>query len=463
MTNKKNICIIGAGIGGLTAGALLTKKGFNVTIYEKESLIGGRAIALNPPSISVDEYKKILSHYNMSIPFSEPDLETIFNNNLLKGYKFDLGYHVIGGGARSIVNSILSEFDDYVEMLESNVGLVREDGYSIQFLSKFDRLKILPNILRLLFAGEKTLKKLDKISMTETIKKYGKGKMKIILEIFSRSITTMNDLDKISTGEMIRAQRNLYKGSKAVGYPKGGLNSITQKFSNYIIQNGGKIILDKTVEKIIIKENKAVGIKVDNQEHYFDIIVSNILIQNLFKIAEEKHFSQDYINEIKSLKGTGSLCAYYSVKNVNPELIGRTFHFIQRNTGLTGNDIVGMIDFMITDSNCSPKGEYLIHSYVICTPEEAKNKDIQKKLRNYLDKYLNQLISDLQKNLNWAIYPAIWHLDGVAKTIDKDKPTIQTTVENLFVIGDCVKAPGIGYNCALNSALILTKILIEKP
>ena len=38
MTNGKKICIIGAGIGGLTAGALLIKQGFNVTIFENTSV-----------------------------------------------------------------------------------------------------------------------------------------------------------------------------------------------------------------------------------------------------------------------------------------------------------------------------------------------------------------------------------------------------------------------------------------
>jgi len=34
---KSDICIVGAGIGGLTAGALLTKQGYSVKIFEKES------------------------------------------------------------------------------------------------------------------------------------------------------------------------------------------------------------------------------------------------------------------------------------------------------------------------------------------------------------------------------------------------------------------------------------------
>ena len=86
-------------------------------------------------------------------------------------------------------------------------------------------------------------------------------------------------------------------------------------------------------------------------------------------------------------------------------------------------------------------------------------KEILQKLKNILDRNLESLIPDFRSHLNWAIYPTVWHLDGVAKTIDNIKPDIKTPVENLYIIGDCVKAPGIGINCAVNSARILTDIL----
>ena len=47
MKKKLTIGIIGAGIGGLTAAALLIKQGYQVTIFEKESLIGGRALSID--------------------------------------------------------------------------------------------------------------------------------------------------------------------------------------------------------------------------------------------------------------------------------------------------------------------------------------------------------------------------------------------------------------------------------
>ncbi|MCK4348201.1 MAG: NAD(P)/FAD-dependent oxidoreductase, partial [Thermoplasmatales archaeon] len=74
-------------------------------------------------------------------------------------------------------------------------------------------------------------------------------------------------------------------------------------------------------------------------------------------------------------------------------------------------------------------------------------------------KNLEKIIPDYKSNLNWCFYPAIWHLDGVAKTINNEKPEIQTPIENFYLVGDCVNAPGIGINCAINSAKILTQMI----
>ena len=80
-------------------------------------------------------------------------------------------------------------------------------------------------------------------------------------------------------------------------------------------------------------------------------------------------------------------------------------------------------------------------------------------LKGALDKNLERLVPDFRSHLRWAIYPAVWHLNGVAKTIENVKPEIQTPMKNLFLIGDCVKAPGIGMNCAINSARVLQEML----
>ncbi len=48
---KKKVIIIGAGPGGLTGAMILAKRGFDVTVFEKEPVVGGR----NAP-LRVKEY-----------------------------------------------------------------------------------------------------------------------------------------------------------------------------------------------------------------------------------------------------------------------------------------------------------------------------------------------------------------------------------------------------------------------
>ena len=458
----KKVCIIGAGIGGLTAGALLSKKGYNVTIFEKENILGGRSLTLDGNTLTLEKYRKILSKYSMSVPFSEPSLEEIFNKNMLKGYTLDLGFHSIEGGTMSDVGRAVIDTGNRVEMMGTKMGLINDNGFSFPLVKVKDKLRFLPLILRLFLSGESTMKRLDKQSITETIRIYAKGKMVTILELLPRVATTVNDLNKISTGESFRAtQANLRRGSTPVGYPQKGLESLSNSFADVIKKSGGEIHLEKEVKEIKFENGKATGVIVDNKEYNFDIIVSNILVQNLFNIASEKHFPKEYVENLKSLDGTGSLCAYYSLNRINPNLKGKSFLFIERNAGVEGKDAVGMIEFVTAqpEAGISPDSKYLVQSYIICTPDEAKSKKTLEKLKEILDKNLEIISPNYHSILNFAIYPTVWHLDGVAKTIDNIKPDVETPVENLYLIGDCVKAPGIGINCAVNSARILEEIL----
>ncbi|KAA0002396.1 MAG: NAD(P)/FAD-dependent oxidoreductase [Thermoplasmata archaeon] len=446
-------CIIGAGIGGLASACLLAKERYDVCVYEKENMLGGRGLTIQ--NISAAKYKNLLHRFDMWLPYAEPSIDEIFNE--MKGYKIDLGFHLMGGGENASPMRILSSLGKSIEIIGSRIGFIGEK-IEYPYLSVIDKLKMLPRIMQLLFSKKSTIAALESVSMEETIKKYGKGKMKLTLELFPRLITTVNDLSRISTGETFWAQRELM-GSYPVSYPVGGTESIAKKFAEWLEENNGKIER-KEVKKIIIEDGIAKGVMADNEKN-FDVIVSNIPIQDLFSIAPEKEFPKEWVEKVKKLEGTGSLCAYYALNDLNKNLIGKAFMFIERDVGIEGNDAVGMIDFKMADERAkmAPKKKYLVQAYVICTPKEAKSKEKVEKLRSILDKNMERLIPNFKKYMEWCLYPAIWHLDGVAKTIDNEKPDVATPIKNFYLVGDCVKAKGVGMNCAADSANVLMERL----
>lgn len=462
-SKQQNVCIIGAGFSGLAAGVLLSKKGYRITIFEREKILGGRALSLIPSSLGLSDYLDLLSRFKISVPFSVPDLETIFEKKMIDDYKLDSGFHLIGGGRKYVADGDFADIGSNLGFLGSRTGFVTDEGYRYHFFSKLDKIKLLPRVFQLFFYyRESQLKKLDLVPIAISLKQFKNDKLKHALELFSRGISTFNDLSMISTGETIRSLPKLLRGTHSLGYPIGGLKNISNAYADFIIGNQGTIIYGTTVEEIVVENNRAQGVVVDGLFKNFDIVISSMPVQNLFSIVDESCFSSKYVNQLKNLISSGGLCAYYSLKKIsNPDLLGKTFMFLQENLDVQGGAAFGLIDFKTACpvTGLAPKDNYLVQAYVICTPDEAKNITVVKKLRNVLDSWMRKLIVDFDEQLNWAIYPAAQRLEGVAKIITNEKPTVETPIDNLYLIGDCVKAPDFGVNCAVSSARILADIL----
>ena len=446
-------CIIGGGIGGLATAIRLINRGWNVDIYEREGKIGGRAL-----SCRLEEYEKLIRKFEMKLLFSEPDIEEI---RRMEGYKIDLGFHLIGGGKRGACVRLLREINANINFIGSRLGFI---GKSIDYpiLKAGDKIAMLPRILQLLLTRKSKIEEMKKISIDEMIRRYGRGKMKLVLELFPRLITTVNDLSKISAGETFFAQRELLGGDPVV-YPQGGLGTIAKEMANYIDAKGGKIFLNKEVERIVIEDGIAKGVEVDENFKEYDAVVSTIPVQHLFHIADKKEFPNEWVKYITSLKGTGSIISYHALHEIDKELLNKSFVFIERNTGFEGNDVVGMIDFkMHHGSGVAPKGKFIVQSYAICTPEEARDKKKAEKLAEIIEKNLEKLMPNYRKNMEWCIHAAIWHLDGVAKTIDNEKPSVATPVKNLYLAGDCVESKGVGINCAADSSRLIAEAVEDR-
>ncbi|HUS98864.1 MAG TPA: FAD-dependent oxidoreductase [Candidatus Thermoplasmatota archaeon] len=462
-TNKQNVCIIGGGLSGLAAGFLLGKKGYRVTIFEREKILGGRALSLLPQSIGYSDYLSLLSRFKITVPFSEPNLETIFETNIMDGFQLDLGFHLIGGGGKYIAGGEYASLGRTIRFLGSPAGIVTEEGYRFPFFSMSDKITLLPRLFQLLFyfRGSR-LRALDTVPMDISLQRFKQDKLKQAFELFSRGMSTVNDLSQISTGETLRSLSKLLQGANSLSYPLGGLKCISNAFADSILAHHGIIVHGSTVEEIVVENNQVKGVVVDGVFRNFTRVLSSVPVQDLFSIINETHFSSEYARHLKQLIPSGGLCAYYCLRKIsNPALLGKSFMFLQKNLGVQGESAFGMIDFKTAfpATGLSPKGRYLVQAYIICTPDEAKKMAVMIRLREALDSWMRKVIVDFDTQLVWVIYPATQRLEGVAKSMVNEKPSIETPINNFYLIGDCMKSPDIGVNSAVNSANHVASLL----
>jgi phytoene desaturase len=88
---KKNVLIVGAGLGGLATALRLAKKGYNVEIIEKNAQAGGRLNQIKKDGFTFDtgpsffsmsfEFKEFAKDCNIELPFKYVELDPLYTVN----------------------------------------------------------------------------------------------------------------------------------------------------------------------------------------------------------------------------------------------------------------------------------------------------------------------------------------------------------------------------------------------
>ena len=107
-----------------------------------------------------------------------------------------------------------------------------------------------------------------------------------------------------------------------VGFVKDGFLNFVKVLLNNYKKNGGDILYNAEVEKIIVKDNKVIGIKTRKGVYKSKYFISNIDLKKMVsKLIGEKHFSKKFINRVKKAKVSESLLiTYIGIKMDHDEL-----------------------------------------------------------------------------------------------------------------------------------------------
>ena len=298
--SRTNIIIIGAGIAGLSAGNYLQMNGYNTEIYEIHDTPGGLCTSWKRREYTFDGCIHSIGGLNPKFQLYH------YWNEIIDMSKLNFFYH-----------EILGTVED-------------ENGKKITFFTDSDRLKkellsIAPEDKKFINAFIKAVRKLENrdLSLKKPLELWTpldyflrQFKVGSVLYQLTKWRKSLEEMTKKCENPLLKRAINMdffsrypayflimslgHCHNKNSGYPIGGSLPFARLFENRYLELGGKIHYKSKVTQINIKDNKAIGITLENGkiQNDADIVISAADgYYTIFKMLEGK-----YVNEkIKKL------------------------------------------------------------------------------------------------------------------------------------------------------------------
>jgi protoporphyrinogen oxidase len=431
----KSICIIGAGVGGLTLAALLVRNNHPVKIIEKQSKLGGRTTSMKFRGHILDNGFHIMPFYKKSAIFSV--FKKIGIQNRLKlatvdkiAFFSDTGFHKYPKGISDLLQ--------------------------LSLIPLKSRIRLLSILLPMAFTSIKKTESWDDLSLTEITKKLDSNTNAFFEAVCMLAFA--DTAEHISLGEFARTiiRANPFKGGTSeFAYPEdGGYDSISKVLSDYILEKNGEIYLNKSVKKIIIENSIVTGIITsDNDFIQSDcVVVSYPAYMALNELFEKNIIDDKFVEKINRLdKKTAVVEVHFAL---NSKLDSKQIVFP------VGDNYTTKGIFFISNitPTVSPPGEHLI---ITGTPVHPSVADDPKKIKTIVDdmkKEISSIYPKFTSSLLWE-RPMAWKLvESVVKEpgmVWKSKmPHEIPGIKGLFFVGDSTISYGIGTDSAAHSSLL---------
>jgi phytoene desaturase len=101
-------------------------------------------------------------------------------------------------------------------------------------------------------------------------------------------------------------------------FPKGGMHRIPMSLYDLAVRKGVQFHFDKPVNEILVKNRKAIGVQVGNEQHFADWVVSNMDIFSTYKklLPGQRHPERTLQQE----RSSSAVIFYWGIRRAFPEL-----------------------------------------------------------------------------------------------------------------------------------------------
>jgi C-3',4' desaturase CrtD len=495
---RKKITVIGAGIGGLTAGALLAKRGYDVTVYERASIVGGCA----------STFKR-------------------------KGFTFDVGATQVAGlEAGGIHHRIFKELGIALPAATlcnpSCAVFLPDESEPINIWSDrekwaMERQKQFPNsepfwqLLNVLFQASWEFQARDPVlpprnlwdlqqliaalrpntlitvpfalmTVGDALRLcgcYGDKRLKTFLDL-QLKLYSQVDADRTA---LLYAATALAVSQEPQGlyHLQGSMQVLSDRLVEGLVKHGGKLSLRHSVAKIHTEAGKVIGVTIKNEKNgetwqeETDEVVANLTVQNLVDLTEQKSsnlFFDLYQKRIDSLEmPSGAFVIYLGVDiSAIPENCPPHLQFLYDYDGTIGENNSLFVSVSKQGDGRAPTGKATIVASSFTEASqwfEGEQEDYDRLKEKYTQEAIDRLSQYFKLTSETILHQEAgtprtfarytgrqWGIvGGVGQRISTFGPfgiATRTPVKGLWLVGDSAH-PGEGTAGVSYSALTVTR------
>lgn len=489
----KKAAIIGAGLGGLTFGALLAKDGWQVTVYDKNSQVGGVCALAEKNGYHWEQGPLILgdllpgeSVYELLRELGIT-LETVRAERGIEMPDYAMWRPDEYAGPywrRERLKELFPEEADgidayyrfYDDMLALRYRGAQQDKNPMGF-----------NYLRLLLAFRK-VKKYTTMNAQQLVDKFFKSdKLKalftgILCDFCASPEEAMGMSIPFCNFETAFDKRIPLEKGRNPGYVNivGGVQKLPEALADSITSHGGTICLNTIVDKVLVQNQRAVGVRLESgEEVQADLVVGSGGGKDFFvKTVGAEHLDKQYKRILSTFKPMEAvfmvhlgvdfdpmqymkapLCYYYKTYDI-PGAVKRMREGVYHK----GDD--GYLIYVPTvhAPDFAPEGKHCVTIYTVA-PDKPTNgnwMDDREQWADHLIKLAEEQLPGLsehitERHIMTAVeYRRMTHMakcsfGGVVPIMGQINPPHKTPVRNLWFVGQQSENAG-GVGAVINGA-----------
>ena len=343
------VVVVGGGIAGLTAAYRLSKSGAEVTVLEKESVLGGLASSFSMEGGEIERY-----------------------------------YHFVCRGDHELME-VLRELGlhERLHWVKTKMGLFYNgqlyafgEPWDVLFFPPFnllERLKFGLAIISVKSQGHSAWRRIEDLAAERwLVDIFGQKSYQVVhkplIELkFGQYASRLSAAWMWARIHRLGKSRTRVTQREILGYVEGGTDTLINQLARAIAQLGGRIFKATAARRVVVRDNRVIGVDA-GQRYPADAVLSTIPTPSLLGLLQNP--AGGYFDRVRSIESVGVMCMLLRLKRS----LTRNFW---TNLSHPGVSLAGIIEY--TNLNRCPQfdGDSILYlpEYLPSTSERYSMAD----------------------------------------------------------------------------------------